>query len=356
MTSREINTLRLACQHITTSGMTKPAELVTWFGGMQAQDYYHSKWAIGMRLPELDDDGVEQAFVDRSLIRTWAFRGTLHNMAAPDVDWILRLVGPRIIASRAARFRQLELDAPLLKKCHKLLARHLQDGQQLSRPEIAALLQQSGITASGERLAHILYHTALERLVCLGTRKGKEYTYALLAPLKGQPDFKGGEALAELATRYFQSHGPASLRDFAWWSGLPLRDVRTGLDGCKDSLQKVTYQAVDYWMKKDLPYQESKLQEIFLMPGFDEYFIAYENRNIGLDIQHNSKVMTINGIFHPIVVHKGAITGTWKADNGKNKVQLSVAHFAAANAKLQKGIALAALQYSRFKGKTLELL
>src|SRR4051812_31069758 len=162
MTTPEIARLRLRNQCLGASCFKNPADAVRWFGAVQAQDYLGSLWALGLRLPGQQEVEIERSVADRSIIRTWPLRGTLHFVAAEDVRWMLGLLGARTIARAAGRYRQLGLDEATFAKSRRVIARALEGGRALTRPELAAALERRGITTGGQRLIHILNRSALE--------------------------------------------------------------------------------------------------------------------------------------------------------------------------------------------------
>src|ERR1700704_3992884 len=119
MTGSNILQQRLHNQQITRHALKTPADLVRWLGAVQAQDYAASKWAIGLRLPGAADADIEKAISDRKIIRTWALRGTLHFIAAPDLRWILTLIAPRLLSIYASYFRKFALDKVIIAKSQK---------------------------------------------------------------------------------------------------------------------------------------------------------------------------------------------------------------------------------------------
>src|SRR5260370_25329986 len=125
----------------------------------------------------------------------------------------------------------------------------LQSDQQLTRDEIYTLLQRARISVDGQRGYHILWRMGVDRIICFGARRGKQQTFTLLeewAPKVRVVD--SDTALAELTLRYFQGHGPATLPDFVWWSGLKISDARTGLALVSAQLESVTVNDTVYWM------------------------------------------------------------------------------------------------------------
>lgn len=196
--------------------------MVAFFGAVHAQDYRGALWGVGQRVAGATEADVERALAERSIVRTWPMRGTLHFVAPDDVRWMLRLLAPRAIARAAGRHRQLGLDAATFAQSRDRLTAVLAGGNQLTRDAIYAELDRSGISTAGQRGIHILAQLAMEGVICFGARRSKQQTFALLDEwVPSSRMLEGDEALAELAARYFASHGPATLADFAWWSGLP---------------------------------------------------------------------------------------------------------------------------------------
>lgn len=348
----DIAAQRLLHQQLIHTSFKQPAEIVSFFGAMQAQEHAHSKWGIGVRLPGMTDAGIEKALSNKSLIRTTVFRGTLHLVAAADVRWMLQLIAPAMKARMGSMKKQMGMDDALLHKTNQLIIKVLQGGNHLTRKALATYLQENGIATDDHRMNHIVYHAALEGIICNGPLSGKQSTYTLLDEwLPGSTLLSREDALTTLARRYFISHGPATLPDFAQWSGLSLTDARAGLNGAQEHLQAQEINETTYWMapgrKKAAP--ETHL----LLPAFDEYFIGYKDRSPLIDMQFAKKVMTINGIFNPILVHNGQIIGTWKRTFKKDSVTITVESFKPLKKAARKAFEPAAQQYADFLGFTL---
>ncbi len=322
MTNSVIVRQRLLSQKISESTCTKPAEIVSWFGAMQAQDYLAAKWAIGLRLPGATDVLIEQAIADRSIVRTWAFRGTLHMIAAEDVRWMLTLLRPRLHRITGTHCRKLDLNETLLLKSQAIMTHALQGGKELTRPELKAALEQGGILTHDLRLNLVLVRAAIDGVICCGCRRGKEFTYTLLdewTPITNTVDHS--EALAELTMRYFRSHGPATIADFVWWSGLTVADAKAGLELVKSSLLQEVINGQSYWMIPPTIDLNEPLANVYLLPSFDEYLVAYKDRRAALGTVDFSQIVSAgNGIFKPVIVSGGQVIGTWKRTIKKDRV------------------------------------
>ena len=296
----------------------QPAEVVAWLGAIQAQDYAGAKWSIGLRLPNTTDAQVEQAVANRSIVRTWLMRGTLHIVAAKDIRWTLSLIASRNIGASALRARQFDLDDAIFGRCRDLFAKALEGGKQLTRDEMYALMEQAGIATGGQRGYHILWRLAQEGLICLSA----EQTFALLdewIPAPKPMDRDG--ALAELVKRYFFSHGPATLADFARWTGLTLADGKAGLAAVGAQL----VHEGGYWMSPDL---DVSARGVYLLPGFDELILGYKDRTASLDAKYEPQICPGgNGVFQPTIVVDGKVVGTWKRAIKKGRLVVTANPF-----------------------------
>jgi hypothetical protein len=286
---------------------------------MQAQDYLGTLWAIGLRLPTATEKDVELAMAERTIIRTWPLRSTLHFVAAADVHWLLELTAPRIVSTASLRFERYGLDTVVLARIRKVLVKALGGSQQLTRDEIYAVLERSGISVEGQRGYHILWRMGVERIICFGARRGKQATFTLLeewAPRHRKLDRDA--ALAELAWRYFKGHGPATLQDFVWWSGLKVSDAKAGLAMVSSRLESLTVGEKIYWMSSEMPSLNRLAPIVCVLPGFDEYLLGYRDRSASLDPAHAQKVQAgSNGMFLGTIIVNGRVVGTWRRELGR---------------------------------------
>jgi len=341
---------RLHNHRITGAQFASPHQAVAWFGAMQAQDYPHSKWAAGLRCTRATDADVEQAIATGSIVRTWAMRGTLQLVAVEDMRWMLSLVATRLIKSQAASdMKRFELDEGGFDQAEHVLTAVLRGGKQLTRAQVYAVLEQHGIATTGQRGYHILWHAGLRGLICQGAPQGKLETFTLqgdwLPPTK---PLTREAALAGLALRYFRSHGPATLKDFVWWSGLTVSEARAGLDGSKAKLTQDIVDGAEYWLPNDATPAKAQSPDVHLLPGFDEYLLGYTDRSLVLQHVHNASVIHSNGIFKPTVVVDGHIIGTWTRKSVKSKPVVTTTTFAAVPARTQRAIEAAAERHLAF--------
>jgi hypothetical protein len=349
---------RLRNQRIAGAGFQRPGEVVAWMGAVQAQDYLGALWALGIRMETAREEMIEQAIADRTVVRTWPMRGTLHFVAPADVRWMLALLRPRVIAGQRARHRQLELDQAAFDRSRDIVTRALEGGRRLTRDALYETLEAARIATTGQRGIHILQRLALEGLLCFASREGKQQTFALLEEwVPAARTLERDEALAELAGRYFQSHGPATMQDFAWWSGLTVAEVKMGIELAGPRLEREVIDGQAYWLAAasagEEPAARPPSPTVWLLPPFDEYTVAYKERSAVLDPAHG-RVMSGNGIFYPMIVVDGQVAGTWKRVFKKGSAEITLSPFSPLKKKERQAAVLAAERYGDFLGKPAE--
>ena len=350
-TSSELLTRRLRNQLLVESTRRKAEHVVSWLCAMQAQDYPAAKWAVASRAPGCQDGDVEQAFNDGVILRTHVLRPTWHFVTAKDIRWLLALSAPRIHAANAYYYRQSELDAKTFNKSCAMIHRALEGGKTLTRAELAVYLRRAKVPAEGLKLAYLMMHAELEGMICSGPRRGKQFTYALLderAPKTKVLDRE--EALAELATRYFTSHGPATARDFAWWSGLTIKDAQRAAESVK-ALEFESIGGAVHWFGKNSDASPFRAAGALLLPNYDEYLIAYKDRGAFVDAsRHANIVARSNGAFANHLVLDGCLSGSWSRTLTTNAVLVEVAPYKRLTPAQSRAVANACDCYGEFLG------
>jgi hypothetical protein len=248
MTAAELARRRLINQKLVRTSFRAPAEVVGWLGAVQAQDFTGATWAVGQRAHGLTAAAVVAAFNAGEILRTHILRPTWHFVARDDLGWMLALSAPRVHAANASMYRRLGVDAAVVRRSQMVFHRALAHRRYLTRTELSAALKARRIEAHGQRLAYIVMRAELDGVICSGPLRGRQFTYALVEERTlPQRPLAGDEALAALAMRYFASHGPATLRDFGWWSGLTQRQIRTAVAAAGRALELRTGDEIAYW-------------------------------------------------------------------------------------------------------------
>ncbi len=359
--------MRLASHRLASPASFKRIDqAVQWSGAVQAQEYAHARWAVGSRFTPaaaVTDAAIERAVAKRKVVRTWALRGTLHLMAAADVRWLLALAAPALLTRTAAAYREVNLDAAAFRKILPAIQQCLEGGRQLTRVELFAELARRRIDIEGHRGGRIMYRAAQAGLICLGLPSGKQATYTLLdewlpqpaeAPARSRED-----GLKLLAQRYFASHGPATLADFTWWSGLSAGEARAALEMAMPGLTEALHAGNKVWWSARMPVAPAPSAStplVHLLAGFDEYLLGYTDRTPVVDKAQSGKVMTPNGLFRAALLVDGRVAGTWQAEIKRGGLTMSITPFAPSvlsPRKLGAELEAQAQRYAAFNGLAL---
>jgi hypothetical protein len=343
--------LRLRSQWISRPEGKSAADVVRWFGAVQSQDLPASLWAVGLRMGKaVTEADVEQAIADKSVIRSWPMRGTIHLMPAEDARWMVRLLAPRLDARMAANYRRAGLSPEVIKQAGKVIEETL-SGRQCTRAEVYAALNASGIETGGhnaeQRGMHLLVHWARHGLICVTPRRGKQQTYALMDEwMPGGTQLSGDEALAEMARRYFRSHGPATIKDFAWWTGVNLTEARRTAEAVKDEFVRETVDGVEYWLSAG-PSRKEKAPRAFVLPPFDEYTVAYADR--GAVVDREQLATSGHGIGSNVIID-GRLAGVWKRTLKRDTVTFEMDPLRPLTSEEKDLVPAAVESYARFLG------
>jgi hypothetical protein len=351
----DIAKLRLNAQHLTAPQFKDPKKLVAYMGAMQAQDYIMSKLAVGLRVPGATDAAIEAALDKGTILRTHVLRPTWHFVSADDIYWMLELTAPRIRQAISSMDNYLGLTPAIYKKSQKIFINALEGDKHATRDELVALLQKAKIDTSENRPAHLLMDAEIQGLLCSGAKNGTQRTYAFLPDrVPKKKDIPKEEALAMLAERYFNSHGPATLKDFTWWSGLAAKDAKAGLESVRSSLSSETVDTETYYFSSELN-QSVRGTSVHLIPGYDEFLISYKDRSPSLELVHNRKVVSINGIFRPTLVVNGQVIGLWKMASTRTGIDLTIDSFEEVPKPVQSKVKTAAKTIQHFYDKPVSL-
>ena len=349
--ARRVLAARLRNQWLDRARRT-PAAVVAQLCAVQAQDFIGAKWAIGLRAHGLDDAAVEAAFNAGEILRTHVMRPTWHFLSRTDIRWMLTLTAPRVHQVSAFYYRQLGLDARTLSRAHRVLASELAGGRSRTRTELATALAARKIDARGPRLGLLTIHAELEQVMCSGPARGRQLTYALLddrapAARAHRPRDPG----AELASRYFGSHGPATLRDFVWWSGLTVAQARRGIESASPALVARTLDGFTFWAKSwDTPARLPPAT--FLLPNYDEYLIAYKDRHLvrpPAAVDADGIMKGPDAFAHPLIVD-GVLAGVWRRRVSGAKTAVEIVPKMPLTARQRREVSTAADRLAAFSG------
>ncbi len=330
MRTEELLARRLANQLLAAPRSADPVEVTRWLGAVQSQEYAQSLWALGLRTQGASAASVQAAIDRGAILRTWPMRGTIHLVPAEDARWMVTLLASRPMRSAAGTFRKIGLTDDVFARAADVVTGALRGGRQLPRKDLYALLTKAGIDCSaspnGGRGNHILGYLSHTGLLCIGPVRRGQPMFVLLDEWAPAPR-QQAEPLAELATRYFTSHGPATVRDFAWWSGLTQADAKRAIELAGPALADEEHNGERYWAATGRRDQAAP-DGAYLLPAFDEYTVAYKDRSLLADGGPQAKSDKLNSdLLNPVMLLDGRAAGLWRRVVGGKSVQISVAPY-----------------------------
>jgi Winged helix DNA-binding domain len=349
-----VRRLRMRSQRLTGPRPAAVHDVVGALGGLQAQSTPASRLAVRPRSAGLDAQAVTRACnQERSVVRTWAMRGTLHMVPAEDAAWMVALLRPPPAAGRRRR-RELGLDDDLLERALPAIGGILAAEGPCTRAELVAKLAGEGVRVDpgGQAPAHLVAFAARAGLVCRGPdREGDEPTYVLLADWVGErPELDTDAALAELARRYLGGHGPAGVEDFAYWAGIAAGQARRGVELVAGELEPVEVAGAPAW----LPAAAAEAGDpggdpcVRLLPHFDAYLLGWRSRGLALPARFARRIQAGGGWIHPAVLVDGRAVGTWRQRRQRDRLAVEVEPFEPLDPAVRPGLEAEAADLGRF--------
>jgi hypothetical protein len=341
---------RLRSQHIDGRPLKRPIDVVRWLVASQAQDFAGAKWSLGLRASAANDADVEREFNEGAFLRTHMMRPTWHFVAQEDIRWMLALTAPRVNLMNAHQYRKVGLDGATLRKATAILTRALEGGRHLTRDELRELLARARIGTEEQRMAYMLMHAELDAAICSGPRRGKQFTYALLDERAARARVLSREdGLVELADRYFVSRGPATVQDFAKWSGLTVADARRGLEAVAPKLRHQVVDGTTYWSCVSVP-RALRPSRCHFLSIYDEYISSYRDRRAICEPAYATKLVAKGNALAYVLLVDGRIAGTWKRSFSGRTVHIQVTPFRKLARAEKHAVAAAAERFMSFQG------
>lgn len=316
---------RLTAQLLAGEPARSVGEVVERLLAVQAQDLRAARLAMRARSTGLSSSDVDAALADREVVVTWVNRGTLHLVRAEDYHWLHALTTPQLATANLTRLKQEGVAPEQAERGATLIERELQSGPR-TRLQLRDVLESAGVPVAGQAHVHILLFATLRGICVRGPMIGREQAFVLVRdwlPAGGRVDRE--VALGELARRYLLGHGPSTDRDLAKWAGITLSDARRGLASTR---------------VPDI--EPARLPVPRLLGGYDELLMGWTSRELVLG--DHQGVVTMNGIFKPLVLVRGKAAGTWALPRGKVVLE----PFAPLSASVQRALDKEAADVERF--------
>jgi Winged helix DNA-binding domain len=360
MDAKEIARRRIGNSRLTGDRFANPDDVVRWHLAMQAQDYGPAMWSIGQRSKGVSEADVDAALTEGAIVRTHVLRPTWHFVARDDIRWLLALSGPRVQQGSAGRHRQLGLDARSLSRAEKVVTSALEGGNRLTREELATEFDRRKLDRGGQRMPYLLMHCELTALVGSGGRKGRQQTYALLderVPADPRPRDRD-DALVELVRRYLGSHGPATVKDLSWWSGLTMTDIRHALDLLGDDVTNDEIDGLSFWSSSSERSRRSpSAGGAHLLQTYDELVVGYTESRFHGEAGGDLARQAWNDRTYPtgVFLLRGRVSGHWRRTIDPKRIRVAFHTYAETTAADERSLGSATKRLGRFVGLPVEV-
>jgi hypothetical protein len=351
---QELRQIRSYSQRLDKSYETV-AGLINHLLGLQSQELPSASLAIRSRTLKTTLDNVKEAREDeRSIILTWAMRGTMHLVSRFDYHWLNSLFAPVFLHASKRRYAELMLDAETLDKANELINQMLDENGPMTRPEIAKALASHNIPVAGQAIAHIVGYAALKGSICFGPERDGVLTYVLVHNwLKPEVTYLPRKPILELARRYLIAYAPAKPKDFSVWSGLSMKDAKLAFADLSSELNEVEVLGETCWVLK---LQEiEKCESLRLLPRYDNYWLGYESRELLVDDEYSREIHPGGGLIHPAMAINGEGKGSWRMEQKHGKFKLKLKPFGTLDSSYVPQIEAEVEDIGRFLNQTIQM-
>jgi len=316
---------RLLNQQLICPQFTTPHDLVAWMGALQAQEYRMMRWAVGMRTRKPSARAFGQDYNAGRIVRGHLFRSTWQLVAGEDWRWMLELCRANALRGLAGWMKSNGVSIPRSEQdaVQQIFSDHLSRSRIAQKADFAKAVAEAGLTMDDQRLSYHIRLAEYSGLLCSGDLFPMKHSYARVEDkLPAQSPLPKGEALALLARKFFRSHSPATLEDFAWWCGLNISDCKAGLDAIRDELTPERWKGLTLLCHRDGRTRGFRSGTVTLLPSYDEYLIGYKSRHVSLHPDHSHRAHNNSGIFWPVILLDGEVVGNWSVPGGKPAVEI----------------------------------
>lgn len=353
LSRHDAHRLRLHAKQLSAQRGDNVADTVRAAAAIQAQDRLGEQLGVGTRSTGLTAAEVDQArLADRSVVRNWLMRGTLHLIPAEDLRWMLDLLGEAMDAKALKRRADLGISDDDHDNVLKFLRNELASNGPMTRAEIGEALRSAGLPWEGQTTPHLLRTASLLGVMCFGPERDGEATHVLIddwLPSVEAPSDPG----AELARCYFTAYGPATQSDFRWWSGIPAADARRCIQAAQEALTEVDIDGQKMWVSSDSP---DRINDVLSAPSdvlrvlgpFDPYIVGYAKRDLDVPDHLLKRVNAGGGMLRPCVLIDGRLVGTWDRKRRARGLTVKVTCFEALSDDVQTQLEAEFIEIGRF--------
>ncbi len=343
LTPAEARKLRFAAQGLSGTPAANALDATRASAAIQSQDRLGELLAVRVRSDELTTEDLRQARLhDRTLVRTWLHRGTLHTVPGTDLRWLLELLGAEMDAKALKRRADLGIIPDDHACSMQAMRRLLGERGPLTRHQIIDHFREQDLPHEGQAVPHLLRSASLNGHICFGPEIGGEAAHVLIDDWLTEPDNQPANPAARLAEIFYRAYAPATPADFRWWSGLPAVAARAAHQAVADQLTEVDVDGRPMWIPASTANQLAdtlaRPETVRLLGPFDPYILGYAKRDLGVPETQLKQVNAGGGMIRPTIIADGTLIGTWQYRSTKTRVNITLRPFTDLNDHAQTAI------------------
>jgi hypothetical protein len=329
-----------------------PADVLRVIGGAQSQEPRAGRLQVRARTRNLTSADVEHARVEeRSIMRHWVMRMTVHLIPVDDYRWLAPLFRERMTRWSLGRLGILGIEDNQREKAIAAMRDAIGRRGAMTRGELVEVAERTGLVVTTQVRTHLMMLLVVEGSACIGPEVGRESALVATRDWIGQAKLREREeSLAELARRYLGAFAPASERDFASWSGLPLGDCRAGLERIASELREVRAGDETLLAPKGWAARAPRSPVVRLLPAFDTYLMGYASRAHAVDDAGAKRILPGGGILRPTICVDGRFVGLWSSKRSGKRLEVELEQFGTFEDSWREAIATEVADIGRFEG------
>ena len=316
---------RLLNQQLICPQFSSPLDVVEWMGAVQAQEYRMMRWAVGMRMKKPSAKAFEKDYNEGKIVRGHLFRTTWQLASGEDWRWMQDLCRTNALRGMAGWMKSngVSISEAEQATIQQIFSDYLNRNRIAQKADFAEAVKDKGINMDEHRLSYHIRLAEYSGLLCSGDLFPMKHSYALVdMKLPQQNPVPKDEALALLARKYFRSHGPATLEDFVWWTGMNIGDCKAGMEAIQSELIEERWKGLRFFHHQDSRTRGFRSGTVTLLPSYDEYLIGYKSRHVALHPDHTHRAHNSTGNFWPVILLDGEVVGNWSVSGGTNQTEI----------------------------------
>lgn len=333
--------------------------------GIHAQLMTSAAQTLWARVDDVEPQTVERAlWEERTLVKTWALRGTLHLLPSSEYALWQAYLGRYRHYLKGSWLKSFGFTRAELERTLDAVGEAL-DGRTLTREELAAeVASLTGSAKLRDRLLDswgaTLKPAAFRGLLCYAPDEGQNVRFTRPDRwLDEQPEVDPEEASREVVRRYLRAYGPATREHFGRWGGLGAAEAGRRIDALGDELVQVDLAGTRMWMLRDDvgdAQEASPTGSVRLLPRFDPYIVGAPRDEPGIvPDEFKDRVYRASGWIWAVLLVDGEAAGVWDSEVKGDRVEIEIEPFRRLPGWAREAAAAEAEKLAEFLGATLDL-